>query len=125
MDRVPSVSFGIPRIATCRGCPEAFEAFSGSQRWCASAIGVALVNAIGGRKKAPKSVSGLHGSHLQFQACFLRLPKMVCEGNLKWGTANAIGVALVDLRMQSSTPAVVPGAALPRPRLGRVGGYTI
>ena len=48
---------------------------------------------------------------------------MVCQGNLKWGTANAIGVALVDLRMQSSTPAVVPGAALPRPRLGRVGGY--
>ena len=48
---------------------------------------------------------------------------MVCQGNLKWGTANAIGVALVDLRMQSSTPAVVPGAALPRPRLGRAGGY--
>ena len=50
---------------------------------------------------------------------------MVCEGHLKWGAANAIGVALVDLRMQSSTPAVVPGAALPRPRLGRVGGYDI
>ena len=48
---------------------------------------------------------------------------MVCQGNLKWGTASAIGVALVDLRMQSSTPAVVPGAALPRPRLGRVGGF--
>ena len=38
---------------------------------------------------------------------------------------DAIGVALVDFRMQSSTPAVVPGAALPRPRLGRVGGYVI
>ena len=38
---------------------------------------------------------------------------------------DAIGVALVDVRMQSSTPAVVPGAALPRPRLGRVGGYVI
>ena len=25
VDRVPSVSFGIPRIATCRGCPEGFE----------------------------------------------------------------------------------------------------
>ena len=140
---MPSVSFGIARIATCRGCPEAFEgwtgcrpsvsgchieaiqplcwakrerpeafqacvgpiysfrrafsgspeafqacmgpiysfrrAFSGSQRWCASAISVALVNAIGGQKKAPRSVAGLHGSHLQFQACFLRLPKMVCQ----------------------------------------------
>ena len=29
MDRVPSVSFGIARIATCRGCPEAFQGWTG------------------------------------------------------------------------------------------------
>ena len=26
---MPSVSFGIPRIATCRGCPEGFEGWTG------------------------------------------------------------------------------------------------
>ena len=29
VDRVPSVNFGIPRIATCRGCPEGFEGWTG------------------------------------------------------------------------------------------------
>ena len=29
MDRVPSVSFGTPRIATCRGCPEVLEGWTG------------------------------------------------------------------------------------------------
>ena len=50
----------------CMGPIYSFRrAFSGSQRRSACAIDVALVNAIGGQKKAPRHVTGLHISYLQ------------------------------------------------------------
>ena len=126
MDRVPSVSFVIARIATCRGCPEAFEGRTG----CHPSVSGCHIEAmqplfagpkVGAQKRfrpawIPSTVSGVLS-----QAAKDGVP---VPSVLPWSTANAIGVALVDLRTQSSTPAVVPGAALPRPRLGRVGGYS-